>query len=197
MQCVYLRQVPVQLFLPFLTSQRGALVLRTLDRKMWIKVSQRIIFRSETWRGRYITKLRREAGTYLLTESKYCYKRDPSLFVYRDHTQEMPVRYLSAQPKGFLLFMMNVEVEYVRAVCKVRGLTLLLRVGTSWRCGEVSFSKSLPWQAMHFIQCSTHFSKTCCRPLITSKFLASELPFHGWKRPEIAWDEIWTVCRMF
>jgi hypothetical protein len=26
-----------------------------------------------------------------------------------------------------------------RAVCKVRGLTLLLRVGTSWRCGDSIF----------------------------------------------------------
>jgi hypothetical protein len=42
----------------------------------------------------------------------------------------------------------------------------------------VSFSKYLPWQAMQFSQRSTHFSKTCHRPLITSKFLASELPFH-------------------
>jgi hypothetical protein len=39
--------------------------------------------------------------------------------------------------------------------------------------------------------------KTCCRPLITSKFLASELPFHSWKSPEIAWGEIWTVWQMF
>jgi hypothetical protein len=50
---------------------------------------------------------------------------------------------------------------------------------------------------MHFLQRSTHFSKTCCRPLITSKFLASEFPFHGWKSPEIAWGEMWTVWRMF
>jgi hypothetical protein len=50
----------------------------------------------------------------------------------------------------------------------------------------VSFSKYLPWQAMHFLQLSTHFSKPCCRPLITSKFLVSELPFHGWKSPEIS-----------
>jgi hypothetical protein len=67
-------------------------------------------------------------------------------------------------------------------------------------CGgavTVYFSKYLPWQAMHFLQRSTHFSKTCCRPLITSKFLASELPFHVWKSPEIAWSEIWTVWRMF
>jgi hypothetical protein len=55
-------------------------------------------------------------------------------------------------------------------------------------CGgavTVSFSKYFSWQVMHFLQCSTHFLKTCCRPLITWKFLASELPFHGWKSPEI------------
>jgi hypothetical protein len=28
--------------------------------------------------------------------------------------------------------------------------------------------------------------------LITWKFLTSELPFHGWKSPEISWGEIWT-----
>jgi hypothetical protein len=50
----------------------------------------------------------------------------------------------------------------------------------------VSLSKYLPWQEIHFLQHSTHFSKTCRRPFITSKFLASELPSHGWKSPEIA-----------
>jgi hypothetical protein len=54
----------------------------------------------------------------------------------------------------------------------------------------ISFSKHLPWQVMHFLQCSTHASKTCYRPLITSKFLALELPTHGWKSQEIAWGEI-------
>jgi hypothetical protein len=54
----------------------------------------------------------------------------------------------------------------------------------------VSFSKDLSWQEMHIVQRSTQFSKTCCRPLIISKFLAAELPFHGWKSPEIAWGEI-------
>jgi hypothetical protein len=65
-------------------------------------------------------------------------------------------------------------------------------------CGgavTVSVTKYLPWQAMHFLQRSTHFSKTCCRPLVTSKFLDLKLPFHGWKSPEIAWGEIWTVWR--
>jgi hypothetical protein len=40
-------------------------------------------------------------------------------------------------------------------------------------------SESELWQVMYFLQCSTPFSKPWCRPLITSKFLASELPFHG------------------
>jgi hypothetical protein len=55
-------------------------------------------------------------------------------------------------------------------------------------CGgavTVPFSKYLPWQAMHFLQRSTHFSKTCCRQLITSKFLASEIgaPFSWLEKP--------------
>jgi hypothetical protein len=33
--------------------------------------------------------------------------------------------------------------------------------------------------------------------LITSKFLALELPFHGRKSPEIAWGKIQNVWRMF
>jgi hypothetical protein len=32
----------------------------------------------------------------------------------------------------------------------------------------VSFSKYLPWQAMHFLQRSTHFSRTCCRQFAAS-----------------------------
>jgi hypothetical protein len=41
----------------------------------------------------------------------------------------------------------------------------------------ISFSKYLPWQGMHFLQRSTHISKTCCRLLITSKFLAKSSLF--------------------
>jgi hypothetical protein len=70
-------------------------------------------------------------------------------------------------------------VAYTRAVCKFCGFTLLRPIGTLWRCSDGLFFE-VP-----------SFSRTCCRPLITSKFLASELPFHGWKSPEIAWDEIW------
>jgi hypothetical protein len=38
-------------------------------------------------------------------------------------------------------------------------------------CGgaiTVYFSKYLPWKAMHFLQRSIHFSKTCCRPFAAS-----------------------------
>jgi hypothetical protein len=59
---------------------------------------------------------------------------------------------------------------------------------------KVSFSKYLPWQAMHFLQRSTHFLKTCSRPfgasfrkIMEQAVLISELPFHSWKSPEIAW----------
>jgi hypothetical protein len=34
------------------------------------------------------------------------------------------------------------RLVYMRAVCKVRGLNLLLRVGNSWRCGDGLFSRS-------------------------------------------------------
>jgi hypothetical protein len=61
----------------------------------------------------------------------------------------------------------------------------------------VSFSKDLPWQEMHFLQRSAHFSKTRCRQLITSKFLASKLPFHGWKSPTDRLNPIRTSAIQF
>jgi hypothetical protein len=52
---------------------------------------------------------------------------------------------------------------------KVRGLTLLLESELRGGAVTVSFLKYLPWQVMHFLQRSTHFSKTCCcRPFATS-----------------------------
>jgi hypothetical protein len=38
----------------------------------------------------------------------------------------------------------RMEITYTRAVCKLRGLTLFLRVGTLWRCGDGLFSKVPP-----------------------------------------------------
>jgi hypothetical protein len=71
-------------------------------------------------------------------------------------------------------------------------------------CGgavTVSFSKYLPWHAMHFLQRSTPCSKTCCRPFAASFRRIVEqamlTSWYGWKSPEIAWGEIWTLWRMF
>jgi hypothetical protein len=47
-------------------------------------------------------------------------------------------------------------------------------------CGGFSFSKYIPWQAMHFLQRSTHFSKTLlhtvCRKLQEDSGTGSFLP---------------------
>jgi hypothetical protein len=45
----------------------------------------------------------------------------------------------------------------------------------------VSFLKYLPWQTMHFLQRSTHFSKMCCTPFAASFRMIVEqaiLTFH-------------------
>jgi hypothetical protein len=66
-----------------------------------------------------------------------------------------------------------------RTVWKFRGFTLLIRVGTSWRCGDGLFFSIPPVTSDVLLTSSTHFSKTCCRLLITSKFLASDLSLVG------------------
>jgi hypothetical protein len=38
----------------------------------------------------------------------------------------------------------KLNLRYTRAVCKVRGLILLLRVGTLWRCGDGLFFEVTP-----------------------------------------------------
>jgi hypothetical protein len=37
-----------------------------------------------------------------------------------------------------------------------------------WKRGDGIFFEVPPLQAMHFLQSSTHFSKTCCRPFAAS-----------------------------
>jgi hypothetical protein len=63
---------------------------------------------------------------------------------------------------------------------KVRGLTLF-RVGTLWRYGDGLFFEVPPLASDALL--------TTLHPLL--KFLVSELPFPGWKGPEIAWGGIW------
>jgi hypothetical protein len=64
--------------------------------------------------------------------------------------------------------------QNTRAVCKLRGSLAKFVISPYYSESElyggavtVCFSKYLPWQAMHFLQRSTNFSKTCCRPFIT------------------------------
>jgi hypothetical protein len=63
-------------------------------------------------------------------------------------------------------------MNYTRAICKVRGLALLLRVGTSWRCGDGLFFEVPPWasDALHttlhpllenVLQTVDHFEISC------------------------------------
>jgi hypothetical protein len=42
-------------------------------------------------------------------------------------------------------------------------------------------AKYVPWQTMHFLQRSTHFSKTCCRPFAASfkRIVEQALPLRG------------------
>jgi hypothetical protein len=70
--------------------------------------------------------------------------------------------------------------------CKIRGPFAKFVVSPYYSeselCGgavTVSFSKYLPWQAVHFLQRSTHFSKTCCRLLITNFLPRSSLFMAG------------------
>jgi hypothetical protein len=88
--------------------------------------------------------------------------------------------------------------DNTRAVFKVRGLTLLLRVRIFWRRRDSFFFKVPPLASdallttLHpllenVLQTDGYFEISC----LGAPF------FHGWKSPEIAWGEIWTVQGMF
>jgi hypothetical protein len=70
------------------------------------------------------------------------------------------------------------------AVCKVRGLTLLLLVGTLWRCGDGLFFE-VPPLANDALLTTPH-------PLLENVLQTFDhFEISGWKSPEIAWGEIW------
>jgi hypothetical protein len=71
---------------------------------------------------------------------------------------------------------------------------------TLWRCGDGLFFE-VPPLASDALLTTLHpllenVLQTVCHRLQedsgTGGFLASELPFRGWKSPEITWGEIWT-----
>jgi hypothetical protein len=76
------------------------------------------------------------------------------------------------------------EDNITRAVCKVRGLTLLLRVGTLWRCGDGLFFEVPPFASdallttlhpllQNMLQTVDHFEISC---LLRAPFSWSEKP---------------------
>jgi hypothetical protein len=92
----------------------------------------------------------------------------------------------SVNIKAFRPFKAMDQGKYISLLADVRGPFAKFAnspyYSESELCGgavTVSFSGCLPWQVMHFLQCSTDFSKTCCRPLTTLKILATEFHFHG------------------
>jgi hypothetical protein len=74
--------------------------------------------------------------------------------------------------------MFGPEWVAVAGSCKVRGLTLLLLVGTLWRCDDGLFFEVPPLASDALL--------TTLHPLLENVLL----PFHGWKITEIAWGEI-------
>jgi hypothetical protein len=92
---------------------------------------------------------------------------------------------------------------YTRDALKVCGLSLLLGVGTLWRCSDGLFFKVPPLVSDALLTMLhpllENMLQTICHKLqegsgigsfdllITLKFVALELPFHCWKSPEIAW----------
>jgi hypothetical protein len=80
-----------------------------------------------------------------------------------------------------IILRFSTKLRYYMYEGPVRSSWTHLITSESELCGgamTVFFSKYLPWKAIQFLLRSTHFSKTCCRPSINSKFLASELPSH-------------------
>jgi hypothetical protein len=73
-----------------------------------------------------------------------------------------------------------------------------------WRCGDGLFFGVPPLAGDALLKkLLSHFSKWRCTPfaayfrrIMEYVVLTSELAFHGWKSPEIAKGEIWTVWRM-
>jgi hypothetical protein len=78
-------------------------------------------------------------------------------------------------------FSETFSAEYMRAICKICGLTLLLQVGTLWRCGDGLFFEVPPMASDALLTVLHPLLKNVLQTLIISEFLASELPFHGGK----------------
>jgi hypothetical protein len=73
-----------------------------------------------------------------------------------------------------------------------------------WRCGDGLFFKVPPLASDALLTTLHPLLENVLQTFAASfrrtaeqEVLTSELPFHGLKSPEIAWDEIWTEWQMF
>jgi hypothetical protein len=86
---------------------------------------------------------------------------------------------------------------YTRAVRKVHGLTLLLRVGTLWRCGHGLFFEVLPLTSDALLTALHPLLENVLQTVDYFEIFCLAAPFSWLEKPEIAWGKIWTVCGMF
>jgi hypothetical protein len=77
-----------------------------------------------------------------------------------------------------------------RDVCKVHGLTLLLRVGALWRCDDGLFFEIPPLESDALLTTLYPLLENMLQTVDHFDVSASELPFPCWENPEIAWSEI-------
>jgi hypothetical protein len=91
-----------------------------------------------------------------------------------------------------------------KSVCKVRGLALLLRVGTLWRCGDGLFFEVPPFTSDALLTMLHKFLENVLQT-VSPKLQEDSgtggfelgAPFSRLEKREIAWGEIWTAWRMF
>jgi hypothetical protein len=72
-------------------------------------------------------------------EGSLPYSQEPTSGPYPDPNESIHI----TTPYFFKIHV-NINLASTRTVCKVRGLTLLLRVGTLWRCGDGLFFEVPP-----------------------------------------------------
>jgi hypothetical protein len=68
---------------------------------------------------------------------------------------------------------------YKKAVCKIRGLTLLLRDRALWRCYDGLFFEAPPLASVALLTTLYTLLENVLQTVLTSKYLASELTSHG------------------
>jgi hypothetical protein len=85
---------------------------------------------------------------------------------------------------------------YTRAICKVRGLTLLLQVGTLWRCGDSLFFE-VPYLASNALLTSLH---PCLENVLQTidlfEIYCLGATFSWLEKPRnhMGWDLNWILC---